>query len=458
MDYNNEYEQEIDLKELMFSVLHRWRPMVILAVVLMVALGGYKAVTTYRALSDPEAMEEVQEKYEEDLRNYNKKVEANDRELENIKEDIANQEEYLEKSVLMGLSPYDVWEARAELFIKTDYEIIPSMTYQNPDFTGAVLQLYQSALTNAEFMDKVAKESDLESRFLKELVTISVRNNNLLSIQVRHQDKESAEAVLDRFVDGVKGFKSQVQRSIVNHTVTEVDRSLGSLVDLSMADRQKNESDRLISLNDSLEEKKREIDDLEEPEEPASSYMSAFKSGAKYGIVGCVLGAFAIAFFACVMFVLSDKVYSAKELKNRFRLKVLGTLPLAKTKKAGKIDRWLNEMEGRACGKDEEEEYGLISANLNNYTDGARSVMVAGSADKALIDQVTEKLREKLENVEVLSGGNLLLNAESLKKLPECDGVVLVEQCGLSKYSSVELELEKIQDLGKKVVGCVVFE
>ncbi len=99
-------------------------------------------------------------------------------------------------------------------------------------------------------------------------------------------------------------------------------------------DRQKSESDRLIDLNDRLAVKEQEIEDLEEPEEPASSYKAAFKDGAKYGIVGCVLGAFAVAFVVCVIFVLSDKVYSAKELKNRFRLKVLGTLPLAETKKA----------------------------------------------------------------------------------------------------------------------------
>lgn len=80
MDYNNGYEQEIDLKELMFSVLHRWRPMVLLAVILMVALGGYKAGSTYRALSDPEVKTEARDKYELDLRNYNREVETNERE------------------------------------------------------------------------------------------------------------------------------------------------------------------------------------------------------------------------------------------------------------------------------------------------------------------------------------------------------------------------------------------
>ena len=42
--------------------------------------------------------------------------------------------------------------------------------------------------------------------------------------------------------------------------------------------------------------------------------------------------------------------------------------------------------------------------------------------------------------------------------LSGCEGVALVEQCGLSTYQSVELELEKIRDLGKEVVGVIVFE
>ncbi len=458
MDYNNEYEQEIDLKELLFSVLHKWRLMFITAVIIAAALGGYKAVQTYKKVSDKETVEEAQEKYEEDLRSFNKKKRNREREIEDLKEDIVNQEEYLEKSVLMSMSPYDVWEARAELFIKTDYMIMPGMTYQNVDLTGTVIQSYQSALTNAEFMDKVAKDSGLESRFLKELVTISVRNNNVLVIQVRHQDKDSAEAVLKEFVDGVKSFRVQIQKSIGDHTVTEVGNSLGSLVELSMADKQKNESDRLLDLNDSLETKQRELENMEEPEKPETSRVAALKDGIKYGVIGCVLGIFAIAFFACVIFVLSDKVYSAKELKYRFKLKILGTLPLTSTKKAGKIDNWLNQMEGRSGKKDEEHEYGLIRANIGNYIEGVSSLLVLGCAEKAFLDQVAENLSDKLEGVKVALGGNLLQDEESLKKLPECDGVILVEQCGNSKYSHVELELEKVRDLEKKVVGCVVFE
>ena len=38
-----------------------------------------------------------------------------------------------------------------------------------------------------------------------------------------------------------------------------------------------------------------------------------------------------------------------------------------------------------------------------------------------------------------------------------CDGVVLVEQSHVSKYSDIELEMEKAKALDKTVVGCIVI-
>lgn len=73
MDNNSTYEQEIDLKDLMFAVLHKWRPIILVAVVLAVLLGGFKAITTYKSQNDPEKVKEAEEKYQEDLEIFAKK-------------------------------------------------------------------------------------------------------------------------------------------------------------------------------------------------------------------------------------------------------------------------------------------------------------------------------------------------------------------------------------------------
>ena len=48
----------------------------------------------------------------------------------------------------------------------------------------------------------------------------------------------------------------------------------------------------ISSLNNSLEEKQKTLDELEEPKEAASSAMAALKSGIKYAVLGGVLGGF----------------------------------------------------------------------------------------------------------------------------------------------------------------------
>ncbi|MCI8664039.1 MAG: hemagglutinin [Hungatella sp.] len=466
MDYNDTYEQEIDLKELMFAVLHKWKTILAAAVVLALILGGYKGISGYRHESDQSVIDKAQENYENELEFYNKNLASCEREIENLEKDITRQQEYLEDSVLMNISPYDIWEAKAELFVKTDYEIMPDMVYQNIDLTGTVLQSYRSALNGADFIEKISNNVGMESQYLQELVEITIgrddnntKLNNLLIIRVRCGEEATAQKILDDILDGIPQFRTQIQSVVGTHTISEVNRSLGAKVDLALAELQRKESERLTTLNNALNVKKDELTKMEEPAPVSASFGGVIKSAVKYALIGGVLGAFMVVFFVCVGFVMSDRVYSGKELKYRFKVKLLGTLSVAGSKKEGKIDAWLSRMEGRGQNNDMNVEYGLIAANISNYAGTTvRSLLIVGGAGEELLNRVASELTGRLSGMKVIYGGNLLNDAEGLKKLPECDGVILVEQCGKSLYSNVELEIEKTCDMDKKVIGCVVFE
>ena len=451
---NNTYEQEIDLKDLMFAVLHKWRGILLAAVVLGLVLGGYKAYSTYQNQNDPETVQTAEETYETELKAYEKEKEAHEREIENLTTDIANQEEYLEKSILMNISPYDVWEAKVDMFVKTDYQILPDMVYQNIDYTSTILQTYQSVLTSTEFLKDIADQADTETRYLKELVTVTV-TDNLISVQVRHESRAKAQAVLDSVLEGMEANQARITESIGYHTISEVNRSIGSIVDQTLADSQRTASDRLVTLSDNLETTQTELEELEEPEKAASSAKAAVTSGVKYAVLGGVLGAFVVVFFICVAFLMSSKVYSAKELRSRFQLKVLGNL--ASGKPARGIDGWLNRLEGRVMGT-ADQEYSLIAANVRNYSENIGTLLVTGTVSDGLIMQVAQRLEKELDGLRVISGSNMMQDAATLKKLPECDAVVLVEQCRVSVGDEIRLELEKVQDMQKAVIGCVVFD
>lgn len=473
------YEQEVDLKDLIFAILYKWKIIIVTAIAFAILLGGAKGILTYKNQSDPSSIAEMEQAYQEELAQYEAEQASYERELENISDNIISQQEYIENSVLMNLSPYDVCEARGDLFIKTDYEIMPGMAYQNVNYTDSILQAYQYIMTSGTFLESINPSSKIDTHYLQELISVergrlstlspngsgaALTNadisslTNLLSIRVRHTNQEDAEKILNAMLEQLDSLHRQIAKDIGEHTVNVLNTSFSRTVDLSLSDRQKGELQRLEALRTSLNEKKTAMEELNKPSSVSSSNSASLRSALKYAVLGGVLGGFLIVFFICVCFLLSDKLYSPKELRNRFGAKILGTLPVSEKSKKGMIDRWLNHLEGRGNGNSAENEYELITANIQNYTDNIKTLLVSGCAASDSIVQVADYLKTHMPHIQIITGGNILQNVDAVQKLSECDSVVLVEQCNCSTYQSIELELEKVYDLKKEVIGFVVFE
>lgn len=469
MNTQNAYEHEVDLKDLVFAVLHQWKPILAIAIIFAILLGGGKGFLTYRSQSNPETAAQKEEDYQNAVRQYENDVDYSEHEIQTIESAIESQQNYLEKSILMNLSPYSIYEAQSDLFIKTDYEIMPGMIYQNIDYTNTILQAYQSVITSTAFLETIGSSNQLDPQYLQELVTVergsisamesgSTELTNILTIKVKHANAEDAQKILDSIIKQIDILHRQIKRDIGDHTIQSINNSCGSIVDWALADKQSQEMIRLQTLKTTLTEKETALRELSMPSNISSSKMSALKSAVKYGVLGGVIGGFAVVFFICVWFLMSDKLYSPKELRSRFQVKVLGALPVAGKPKQGFIDSWLNRLEGRVSQNAADPESQLIAANIKNQVGSTKTILIAGCAAPESVAQVTAYLREQLSGIQIVSGGNILQNADAILKLPECDSVVLVEQCRVSSYSSVELEIEKIRDLKKELLGFVVFE
>ncbi|MCI8659812.1 MAG: hypothetical protein HFG54_06150 [Lachnospiraceae bacterium] len=464
------YEQEIDLKDLIFAILYKWKIILITVIVFAVLLGGAKGFLTYKSQNDPNAVSQKEEAHQEELAQYESDLVSYEREIANISDNIINQQEYLENSILMNISPYDVCEARSDLFIKTDYEIMPGMAYQNVNYTDSILQAYQYIITSASFLEDINPSPEIDTHYLQELVSVkrgqldsqaSTANlsslTNLLSIYVQHSDQEESEKILNAILDQLNTLHQQVAKDIGEHTVKILNTSADHIIDFSLSEKQATNFKRLDMLQTSLAEKKTALQELTKPANVTSPSSAFIKSTVKYGVLGGVLGGFLIVFFICVCFLLSDKLYSPKELRNRFGAKILGTLTIAASSKKSSIDQWLSHLEGRSRNSTADE-YELITANIKNYTNNIKTLLVSGCAASDSIIQVTDYLKDRLPNVQVITGGNILQNVDAIQKLSECDSVVFVEQCNYSSYHSIELELEKAYDLKKEIVGFIVFE
>ena len=179
-----EQEEEINLVSLLFTVLHKYRQMAAAALVCAVLFAGVAvakdlswnaAVQKAAEEGDPTPRTSAQQTYEEDMveyreaqnqhdtdvQDYNQQLRDNERSQQTVQFNIDNAEEYIEKSVLNSIDPYNVYNARADLYVTTDYKILPGMDYQNPDYTSSILSAYTSLLTNHEAISRYGKDAEV---------------------------------------------------------------------------------------------------------------------------------------------------------------------------------------------------------------------------------------------------------------------------------------------------------
>lgn len=456
---NNTYEQEIDLKDLMFAVFRKWRPIILAAVILGGILGGYKVGSGLMKQRSSEFVQTAQDDYQMDLSMYEKTKSSYEREVENLTANLEYQEDYFNSSILMQISPYDKCVASADIFVKTELpEIIDGKYIMVTDRADSVLKAYSSFIEQGAGL-KTADRMGITANNFRELVTVEVDyESNMMNIAVAYLDEKGAGDLLEGILSDLKDAFSEMQASMGEHQMLVLNQNVTSETDLNLLNVQKSNADMLMTLQKTLQDKEKALDELKEPSMPAAlSKTTLLKSGIKYGILGGVLGAFMAVFLICVVFLMSDKLSSEKELKNRFGLKVLGVFAQKRKKRAfSGIDNWLDRMEGK-IGTAEEKVYEVLAVNVENYKEDSGKLMLTGTVNDAVLQDIAGKLRPMLKGIDLQVASDMNESAATLKQLPDCDGIILVEERGNSKFAGIEQEIEVIKNLKKKIIGCIVI-
>lgn len=448
MDYKIE-EREISLKRMVFFCMHQWRKIVALALALALVMGGVRAVQRWQAMSDPDVLAKNDMEYEMALQQYQDEKASLEAQVESLQKTIGNQQEYMDKSVLMAIDPYNFYRGTLSVCVNA----------KDPNQTNTILLAYQAALRAGDLIGQVAGEMGMEEKYLRELVTVSVDTsaetlNNLLTVSVANASQEGAQQLLDLIAAGIETVNSQISGSVGKHDVNVVVCSVTACVDMNVSQLQKTELENQSAQLKLLETVQKQLDSLEEPGENILTMKSVIKSGLKYAVAGGVVGVFLVLVWACVNFVLGSKLYSGEELKARYRVTLLADI-VSRGKKLRKLDALLNRWEGRGVGC--EAEYELAAANIRNYAGSARKILVTSTAGPEAAGALVEALDGKT-GLELVSCGSLLRDPAALVNLAGCDAVLMVEKCRVSHYSAIGDALERISDAGKPLLGVVIEE
>lgn len=443
-------ERMIYIKDLIFAALYRWRSVLIVALVLALVLGGWKGVSGLNGLqsgTEAASLEQAQILYEAEKTAAEKKVAS-------ARQNIENQRSYLENSVLMQIDPYSCYEAVLSMYVETDYQILPGMSYQNPDKTASAVYAYQSVAQSSQTLNALAQALGSQSQYVSELLiaTIPEETDGTLEVRIATPDEQTAWQLLEVLQAQLEGAYDQVAQAVTEHTVRSMELSVTETVNLTLADAQKKELNRVSELMTSMQEAQAKLAGLKAPAVQTVSRSSVVKKAVIFAVLGAVAGAFLTVCVIWVAHITSGKIYSAQTLLDRTGVKTLCCV--SSGKKKCPLDRFLRRLEGRTEA-DMQTQAQLLETDIR-YRAKEASVLVTGSGSKESRQALVQALGKS--GLQVRDCGSILTDPAALQALSECGAVVLVERCGASRYDSVNKQQEMIEDYNKQLLGCVLLD
>lgn len=456
---------EIDLRQLFWAICRRWRMILCWMVAVALVAGAARVVMTVISLREnPEETATSQATYDALVTNNLQERSDTLRRLRDISTEIREQQDYLNNSIYMSIDPYNVAYAKQTYYVKTDYQIQPEMTYQNPNYTGTIVTGYIRLLTSKSNLQAIADKCSMEVRYLDEIVAVWDDDSGMFTIRVMADDLTEAEKILALMDDSIAAERKQIEATIYEHQIEKFSYNAYTDVNMELADSQTEKKDALTNLRTEYANQTARYEALKEEyktlEAPVSDSNGVIKDGIKMAIVGAILGAVIACVIVCMQVAVSDRVYSADSLTQRMHLRILGAVPTdpAKISAMGKLDRKLRGRAGLSTATDAASVYAAAASYLAGAYPEANTVLVAGGAEDAYIQTACEAFQANLPEKKFLPGGNVLADAETIRKVGQCDLTVLVEHTGTSSYSNVIREAETIQNLKGTIAGALVME
>lgn len=457
-------QTEIDLRQLFWAICRRWRMVLCWMLAVAVVAGAFKAVSTARSLRNTEEITAAQSTYEALVANNRQERSDILKRLRSISEEIAERQAYEKNSYYMSIDPYNVAVAEQIYYVKTDYQILPDMIYQNPDYTDAIVNAYMYVLTGESNLQPVAEKCDMELRYLEELVTVWSNGSGMFTVHVIARDMEEAEKILALLDGGVATSRELIESTINAHEITKLTYNAYTTVDMNLSQTQSDKEDALTKLRAEYADQTARYETLKEDyknfKAPVSDTDGVLRGSVKMIVLGALLGAVIACCIVCVQAAVSDRLYSAGSLTQRVRLRILGAVPTdpAKISAMGKLDRKLRGKAGLSTATDAAGVYAAAASYLAGAYPEANTVLVAGGAEEEHIQAACEAFEANLPEKKFLAGGSVLTDADTIRKVGQSDLTVLVEHTGVSRCSEVFLEAETIRSLKGTTAGVLVME
>ena len=447
-------ETEVDLRDMLFHILHKWRSILLWGLLLCVLLSGIGVIR--RMLSDTLTEPKRIREYKVELARYQLAIASCELDLKDYNERLTQQEAYLGESVLMHTDPYAKPVASVDIFVKLDDEEWTTMPSNiNVDPTDSLIKMYTSGFGANLDWKPIEELTGGKKLYLMELVNVtSDYNSNTFTINVVHSDPNMAQQILNIILGQIQEKHQNIIDKVNTHTLSALNQSLSFNIDTSLADRQKNGEQTKAEYENALLNCQEKLDSLRE-NVPQKPFIIGY---AKYPIAGVIMGMFLAMFWHSIIYLLNGKLHGKETLKNKYGYPLLGVYPQTQNSKIlACIDKYLGKLEDTDINIGIEDACKRIAVNVVNLFQKDGNILITGTASLDKMKELAENIGPYVNSITFTSAANMNRNTKTLELLAVCDGVIIVEEKDKSFMREVQKEHENIMLLNKTVIGYVLM-
>ena len=441
MQINRDYEPEINLKDLFFHILYRWRSILAAALIGAILLGGYQALSAMKKHNqvNPVNVEPVTGTVSWD--------DVYTKQLEELNS-------YKEESIYYKLDPQLVWTAKKMYLVRAD---LPAQGNQprSTDPVDSILPIYMTPLAG------IADDQTLNDAFgttkkeyISELINAEADPEmNLITLSVKGSTKEAARKGLDCLHNQMMAISKEYDQSIAPHQLIVAGEDLAPMSDKDMADN-RTAFDKEIS---AVEGKLKEAREKEETQQETIQPKVFGRTTLKWALIGFVLGAFLLMLVYTFHYIISGVLTDPNAYSEQFNTPIFGDFARSSSLHSNKgLDKLISKWELKNKNTDSRTVFNNIAALISEQVK-ENSVLLVSSLPENMLNKVKEKLVSLLPEKCLTVQADILRNSDAIADAGKADAVVIVEKKHISRMKDIGRMAEILEISKAKVIGSIIL-
>ena len=511
MEYEYNDDVGINIGNLIYRVLRRWRLIIVWVILGAIALDAFAYLKTMKKAADTK--QRISDYQESDSSNGTESVnlevlgknltDKQINEVETLVDTYINYQipynatiEYFNNSILMQLNPNEIPTYTLQYYIDTHFTIeYPEIGKK--DSTLDIVNSIAPKLLNDNTLSTIAEkintdDEQISPAYVRELIySVPVEDTLIITIYGRSEDE--CKLIADTLKSEATGVFRSLQNQYGKFDYSLICEEFSTTCNIDIINTRQQRNDKLNStinssrtlLNNLTDDQKTYFYALLSskkditPGLPLEVNVSQSDSldpstlvvpvpkliNTKYILVGAFIGLFVVCVYIILVSILGKRLLTGEEIELMYSLRQIGIWRLTDESKGifKWIDKWLIKLlDSKGEQFNSEESLKMIAAGIriSSEKNNWKKIYITSTANSDLsqdaIAKLVEVLKDKIENVSC--GKSICYDPESLEAISDADACVLIEQVDVSKLDEIKTEYNLCNSYNIPVIGYVTIK